>query len=94
MTAVCNGKQYLMKSAALDHSLSSSMDWALSTVGYGYSHDDANTNIAKSFLSRLRRAEVGIHHRVAGPNLSACASAIALRDNNRPISNGEHLDDD
>ena len=32
-----------------------------------YSTDEANTNQAECFFSRLRRAEIGIHHHVAGP---------------------------
>jgi len=37
----------------------------------------------------LRRAEIGIHHHVAGPYLSAYASEMAWRENNRRASNGE-----
>jgi hypothetical protein len=44
---------------------------------------------AESFFSRLRRAEIGIHRHVAGPYLSAYASEMAWRENNRRISNGE-----
>jgi hypothetical protein len=41
------------------------------------------------FFSRLRRAEIGIHHRIAGPYLAAYAREMAWRENNRRISNGE-----
>jgi hypothetical protein len=54
-----------------------------------YSTDEANTNQAESFFSRLRRAEIGIHHHVAGPYLSAYAREMAWRENNRRVSNGE-----
>jgi transposase-like protein len=54
-----------------------------------YSDGEACTNQAESFFSRLRRAEIGIHHHVAGPYLSAYASEMAWRENNRRISNGE-----
>jgi transposase-like protein len=54
-----------------------------------YSDGEACTNMAESFFSRLRRAEIGIHHHVAGPYLSAYASEMAWRENNRRISNGE-----
>lgn len=54
-----------------------------------YSDGQACTNMAESFFSRLRRAEIGIHHHVAGPYLSAYASEMAWRENNRRISNGE-----
>jgi transposase-like protein len=54
-----------------------------------YSTDDANTNQAESFFSRLRRAELGIHHHVAGPYLAAYAAEMDWREDNRRISNGE-----
>jgi ISXO2-like transposase domain len=54
-----------------------------------YSTEEANTNQAESFFSRLRRAEIGIHHHIAGPYLSAYASEMAWRENNRRVSNGE-----
>jgi transposase-like protein len=54
-----------------------------------YSDGEACTNMAESFFSRLRRAEIGIHHHVAGPYLAAYASEMAWRENNRRISNGE-----
>jgi hypothetical protein len=53
------------------------------------SDGQACTNQAESFFSRLRRAEIGIHHHVAGPYLSAYASEMAWRENNRRVSNGE-----
>lgn len=54
-----------------------------------YSDGEACTNQAESFFSRLRRAEIGIHHHVAGPYLAAYAREMAWRENNRRISNGE-----
>lgn len=54
-----------------------------------YSDGEACTNQAESFFSRLRRAEIGIHHHVAGPYLGAYASEMAWRENNRRVSNGE-----
>lgn len=54
-----------------------------------YSDGEACTNQAESYFSRLRRAEIGIHHHVAGPYLSAYASEMAWRENNCRISNGE-----
>ncbi len=56
---------------------------------YAYSHDGACTNQAESFFSRLRRAEVGTHHKIAGPYLAAYAREMAWRENNRRVSNGE-----
>jgi transposase-like protein len=54
-----------------------------------YSDGEACTNQAESFFSRLRRAEIGIHHHIAGPYLSAYAREMAWRENNRRVSNGE-----
>lgn len=54
-----------------------------------YSLDGACTNQAESFFSRLRRAELGIHHHIAGPYLGAYAAEMAWREDNRRISNGE-----
>lgn len=53
-----------------------------------YSTADANTNMAESFFSRLRRAEIGIHHHIAGPYLNAYADEMAWREDNRRVSNG------
>jgi hypothetical protein len=54
-----------------------------------YSDGEACTNQAESFFSRLRRAEIGTHHRIAGPYLSAYASEMACRENYRRVRNGE-----
>ncbi len=53
-----------------------------------YSNGDACTNMAESFFSRLRRAEIGTHHHIAGPYLSAYANEMAWREDNRRVSNG------
>lgn len=54
-----------------------------------YRTDEACTNMAESFFSRLRRAEVGIHHSVAGPYLRSYADEMGWRENLRRVSNGE-----
>ena len=54
-----------------------------------YSDDDACTNQAESFFSRMRRAEIGMHHHIAGPYLAAYADEMAWREDNRRTSNGE-----
>lgn len=54
------------------------------------SDDGACTNQAESFFSRLRRSEMGIHHRISGSLLQAYADESAWRENNRRRSNGEH----
>ena len=53
-----------------------------------YSLNGACTNQAESFFSRLRRAEIGTHHHIAGPYLNAYASEMAWREDNRRESNG------
>ncbi len=47
------------------------------------------TNQAESFFSRLRRAEIGVHHHVAGPYLNAYAGEMAWREDNRRVANGD-----
>lgn len=56
-----------------------------------YSTPEACTNMAESFFSRLRRAEIGIHHSIAGPYLAAYATEMAWREDNRRVSNGEQF---
>ena len=53
-----------------------------------YSDGEACTNQAESFFSRLRRAEIGIHHHISGRYLYAYAGEMAWRENNRRVSNG------
>lgn len=54
-----------------------------------YSDGTACTNQAESFFSRLRRAQIGTHHHFSGQYLSAYASEMAWREDNRRVSNGE-----
>ena len=54
-----------------------------------YSDAEANTNQAESFFSRIRRAEIGIHHHIAGPYLHAYSAEMAWREDHRRVSNGE-----
>lgn len=54
-----------------------------------YSLNGACTNQAESYFSRLRRAEIGTHHHIAGPYLGAYAGEMAWREENRRVSNGE-----
>jgi transposase-like protein len=54
-----------------------------------YSTDEACTNQAESFFSRLRRAEIGIHHHISGRYLAAYAAEMAWREDHRRVSNGE-----
>lgn len=56
-----------------------------------YSIDGACTNWAESYFSRLRRAELGHHHHVAGPYLLRYAQEASWREDNRKLSNGEQV---
>lgn len=56
-----------------------------------YSNGEACTNQAESFFSRLRRAEIGTHHHIAGKHLGAYAAEIAWREDNRRQSNGNQF---
>lgn len=53
-----------------------------------FSQDDACTNQAESFFSRLRRAEWGQHHHISGKYLLAYAREMAWREDNRRQANG------
>jgi transposase-like protein len=50
--------------------------------------DGVCTNQAESYFSRLRRAEVGTHHHIAGPYLNAYANEMAWREDHRRVDNG------
>jgi transposase-like protein len=56
-----------------------------------YSKDGACTNQAESFFSRLRRAEIGTHHHIAGRYLSAYAAEMGWREDNRRQPNGNQF---
>jgi transposase-like protein len=56
-----------------------------------YSLDGACTNMAESFFSRLRRAEVGHNHHIAGVYLARYAQESAWREDHRRVSNGEQV---
>lgn len=56
-----------------------------------YSLDGACTNWAESYFSRLRRAEAGIHHHIAGSYLLRYAQEASWREDNRRQSNGDQV---
>src|SRR6202021_973901 len=56
-----------------------------------YSLDGACTNQAEEYFSRLRRAEIGIHHHIAGVYLLRYATESSWREDNRPVSNGDQV---
>jgi len=56
-----------------------------------YSLDGACTNWAEEFFSRMRRAEIGHHHHIAGIYLLKYALEASRHKDNRRISNGEQV---
>ncbi len=56
-----------------------------------FSKDGACTNQAESFFSRMRRSEIGVHHKLSGRYLSAYASEMAWREDHRRVSNGQQF---
>ena len=56
-----------------------------------YSLDGACTNWAEEFFSRMRRAEIGHHHHIAGAYLLRYAQEASWREDNRRSSNGDQV---
>jgi transposase-like protein len=56
-----------------------------------YSLDGACTNWAEEFFSRMRRAEIGHHHHIAGAYLLRYAQEASWREDNRRSPNGEQV---
>src|SRR6202049_900217 len=56
-----------------------------------YSLDGACTDMAEEYFSRLRRAEVGIHHHIAGAYLLRYAQESSWRGEHRRVSNGDQV---
>ena len=56
-----------------------------------YSLDGARTNMAEKYFSRLRRAEIGIHHHIAGSYLLRYAQESSWREDNRRVSHGDQV---
>ncbi len=54
----------------------------------GYSIDGIYSNGAESYFSRLRRAEIGHHHHIAGAYLVRYAQESAWREDHRRVANG------
>jgi hypothetical protein len=49
------------------------------------------TNGAEEFFSRMRRAEIGHHHHIAGPYLIRYAQEAAWREDRRRVDNGRQV---
>jgi hypothetical protein len=56
-----------------------------------YSYDGACTNWAEEFFSRMRRAEIGHHHHIAGNYLLRYAQEATWREDNRRVDNGSQV---
>lgn len=56
-------------------------------LGVAFSDEDACTNQAESYFSRLRRGEVDQHHSI-GVHLTAYAGEMAWREDNHRKPNG------
>jgi transposase-like protein len=56
-----------------------------------YSLDGACTNGAEEFFSRLRRREIGHHHKIAGVYINRYAAEASWRDDHRREANGEQF---
>jgi hypothetical protein len=51
-----------------------------------------HSNNAESFFSRMRRAEIGHHHHLAGPYLIRFAQEASWREDHRKDPNGSQVD--
>jgi hypothetical protein len=56
------------------------------------SGDGIHSNNAESFFSRMRRAEIGHHHHLAGPYLIRFAQEASWREDHRKDPNGVQVD--
>src|SRR5260370_39028430 len=56
-----------------------------------YSLNGVHTNDAESFFSRMRRAEIGHHHHIAGPYLLRFAQEASWREAHPRQANGVHV---
>lgn len=56
-----------------------------------FSDQDACTNQAESFFSRLRRSELGVHHHFSPQYLHQYAGEMAWREDHRRVSNGDQF---
>ncbi|MGA3304007.1 MAG: IS1595 family transposase [Methylovirgula sp.] len=56
-----------------------------------YSMDGACTNMAEEYFSRLRRAEAGHHHHIAGTYLLRYAQEASWREDHRRMANGDQI---
>jgi transposase-like protein len=85
---VAKGTELMADEAGSWNDLNASFAMKRIDHGYAYSDGGACTNGAEEFFSRLRRAEIGHHHHLAGAYLGRYASEAAWRDDHRREANG------
>jgi hypothetical protein len=56
-----------------------------------YSFDGACTNQAEEYFSRLRRAEIGIHHHICRRVSAALRAGKFMAEDSRRVSNGDQV---
>jgi len=64
--------------------------YKLERINHSVAYSDGNncTNGAEGWFSRLRRAEIGQHHHIAGKYLHSYANEMAYREDHRRLPNG------
>jgi len=68
--------------------------YAMDRIDHGQAYSlpgGVYTNGAEEFFSRMRRAEIGHHHHVAGPYLIRYAQESAWREDHRRVNNGRQV---
>ena len=88
---VAKGTKLMADEAASWNDLHASFDMKRINHEQAYSNDGACTNEAESLFSRLRRAEIGHHHHLAGAYLARYAQESAWREDHRRMSNGDQF---
>ena len=85
---VARGTQLMADEAGAWNTLHTAFPMKRIDHSKAYSDDGACTNGAEAFFSRLRRAEIGHHHHIAGAYLARYAREAAWRDDHRRLSTG------
>ncbi len=68
--------------------------YAMERIDHGQSYSlpgGIYTNGAEEFFSRMRRAEIGHHHHIAGTYLVRYAQESAWREDHRRVDNGKQV---
>ena len=87
---VAKGTELMVDEASSWNDLNSR--FAMGRIDHSQLYSDGDrvyTNGAEGFFSRMRRAEVGIHHHIAGAYLVRYAQEASWREDNRRVTNGE-----